>query len=45
VLIQLSAVSKRALRDALVDGWLAAAPAGLTKEFVESGRMGRPQHP
>ena len=35
VLIQLTAVTKRALREALVDGWLAAAPAALATEYVE----------
>ncbi len=40
VLIQLKAVTKRALREALVDGWLAAAPATLAKEHVDGdGRL------
>ena len=30
ILVQLDKVSKRALKDALVDGWLAAAPTRLT---------------
>jgi hypothetical protein len=34
VLIQLKAVSRRPLRDALVDGWLACAPANLASEFI-----------
>jgi len=34
VLIQLRAVSTKALRDALVDGWLACAPTGLADEFL-----------
>jgi hypothetical protein len=40
VLIQLQAVTKRALREALVDGWLACAPRTLADEYIaqESGR-------
>jgi hypothetical protein len=34
VLIQLRKVSKRALRDALVDGWLARAPANLVEQYL-----------
>jgi hypothetical protein len=34
VLIQLKAVTKRALRDAIVDGWLACAPRKLADEYV-----------
>jgi hypothetical protein len=34
VLIQLKRVRKGALRDALVDGWLACAPAELADEFL-----------
>jgi len=34
VLIQLKAVSKRALREAIVDGWLACAQAKLASEYV-----------
>lgn len=34
-LIQLKAVGKRALRDAIVDGWLASAPPKLVEEFLE----------
>ena len=34
VLIALPKVSKTALREALVDGWLACAPARLTDSFV-----------
>ncbi|MCW2523603.1 MAG: hypothetical protein JWO63_1938, partial [Frankiales bacterium] len=36
VLIQLAKVSKKALREALIDGWLAAAPAALAKQYLES---------
>jgi hypothetical protein len=35
VLIQLKRVTKRALREAIVDGWLACAPAKLADEYVE----------
>jgi len=34
VLIQLKSVTKRALRDALVDGWLTCAPAHLANEYL-----------
>jgi len=33
VLIQLSRVSARALRDAITDGWLACAPPALARRF------------
>ncbi len=35
VLIQLRKVSKKALRDALVDGWLARAPSNLTEQHLK----------
>jgi hypothetical protein len=35
VLIQLKKVSKRALREAIVDGWLACAPPDLADEYIE----------
>ncbi len=40
VLIQLKAVTKRALREAIVDAWLACAPRKLADEYVtrEAGR-------
>ena len=34
VLVQLDLVESSALRDALLDGWLAAAPARLTREYL-----------
>lgn len=34
VLIQLRKVSMKALREAIVDGWLACAPAKLTDRFL-----------
>jgi hypothetical protein len=33
VLVQLKTVTKRALREAVVDGWLACAPAKLVDEY------------
>jgi hypothetical protein len=36
VLIQLKAVTKRALREALVDGWLACAPPRLADEYMST---------
>ncbi len=41
VLIQLKAVGKRALRDAIVDGWLACAPPQLAEDYVR----GESAHP
>lgn len=35
VLIQLKAVTKRALRELLVDGWLACAPPRLAEEYLK----------
>lgn len=40
VLVQLSAVSKRALKDALLDGWLVFAPAELAR-----AQLGESPHP
>ena len=41
VLIQLRAVTKRALREALVDGWLACAPPALAHEFLQAEKVRR----
>jgi hypothetical protein len=38
VLIQLKAATKRAVRDALVDGWLACAPPKLAQEYLSRAR-------
>src|SRR6185436_5991290 len=38
-LVQLQTVGKRNLRDAIVDGWLATAPAKLADEFVARGGL------
>lgn len=35
VLIQLKAVTKRALREAIIDGWLACAPPRLADQYVK----------
>jgi len=35
VLIQLRKVSRKALRDALVDGWLACAPPNLVEQYLK----------
>ena len=42
VLVQLRTVSKAALREAVVDGWLACAPANLTEPFVTGQALLRP---
>ena len=34
VLIEVGSVSKRALKDALIDGWLACAPAKLAERYA-----------
>lgn len=40
VLIQLKKVTKKALRDAIVDGWLACAPPTLVEPYLKPGRSG-----
>jgi hypothetical protein len=35
VLVQLTKVTKKALRDALIDGWLACAPPNLAKQYLQ----------
>ncbi len=35
ILIRLEVVAKRALQEAITDGWLACAPPRLTKDLVE----------
>ena len=40
VLVQLRLVGKRALRELLVDGWLACAPRKLANAYVASERRG-----
>jgi hypothetical protein len=34
LLIQLNVLTKRPVREALVDGWLACAPRNLTDQYV-----------
>ena len=38
LLIQLKVVSKKALRDALLDGWLAVVPAKVAEEYLGKKR-------
>jgi hypothetical protein len=38
VLIQLNVVTKRPLREALVDGWLACAPRNLADQYIAQSR-------
>ena len=45
VLIQLRAVGKRAVRDAIVDAWLACAPPALADEYMRRHRRGRHRGP
>jgi hypothetical protein len=41
VLIQLKVVGKRALREALVDGWLACAPPRMADDFMAQEKQRR----
>jgi hypothetical protein len=41
-LIQLTSVTKTALREAIVDAWLAAAPLALAEEYLSHRRVPRP---
>jgi hypothetical protein len=41
VLIQLNKVTKRPLREAVVDGWLACAPPDLAAAYMARPRAGR----
>jgi len=43
VLIRLDKVTRKAVLDALVDGWLACAPAALVEHYLESKRSRRPR--
>ena len=38
VLVQLKLVTKRALRDAIVDGWMACSPPDLANAYIEQER-------
>jgi len=35
LLVQLKVIGKRALRETIVDGWLACAPPKLAEEFLQ----------
>jgi hypothetical protein len=39
VLIQLKTVTRKALKDAIIDGWLACAPTDLADEFLARRRQ------
>ena len=41
VLIQMNKVGKRALREAIIDGWLACAPPKLADEYMKSRKRSR----
>jgi hypothetical protein len=41
VLIQLKAVTRPALREAIIDGWLACAPSKLAEEYVQKEKSRR----
>src|SRR5881394_690911 len=41
VLIQLKTATKRAVREAIIDGWLACAPHKLADEYVEQATRRR----
>ncbi|MBO0829008.1 MAG: MmcQ/YjbR family DNA-binding protein [Streptosporangiales bacterium] len=38
VLVQLRTAPKKAIREAIVDGWLAMAPPRLAKDYLATGR-------
>ncbi len=39
VLVQLNKVTRKALRDALVDGWLSCASPALAERYLETGEL------
>ncbi|HEY4331453.1 MAG TPA: hypothetical protein VGM78_02740 [Ilumatobacteraceae bacterium] len=41
ILIQLETVTKRPLRAAIIDGWLACAPRSVAESYVAAERRGR----
>lgn len=45
ILIQIRSVSEAALHEALVDGWLACAPAALAERYLHEERRGGPDDP
>jgi hypothetical protein len=40
ILIQLNTVTKKALREAIIDGWLASAPPALATEYLRNRKLG-----
>jgi hypothetical protein len=40
VLIQMTKVTKKQLRDTLVDGWLTSAPPNLADDYAKRHRLG-----
>lgn len=40
ILIQLNTVTKKALREAIIDGWLASAPPALANEYLRNRKLG-----
>jgi hypothetical protein len=45
ILVQLTTVSMEALREAIVDGWLACAPANLASQYLTDTTPTAPQPP
>ena len=41
ILIQLTTATKRAVQDAILDGWLACAPPALAEEYLRARRSRR----
>lgn len=41
VLVQLTAVTRPVLRETIIDGWLATAPATLAREWAQRGKPSR----
>ncbi len=39
ILIQLQTVTKKALREAIIDGWLASAPPALANEYLRERKL------
>jgi hypothetical protein len=39
ILVQLKAVTKKALRDTMVDGWLACAPPALADDYLRRRKL------
>jgi hypothetical protein len=39
ILVQLKTVTKKVLRDAIIDGWLACAPSQLAREYLSGQKL------